>query len=161
MFARAWLAAWARTRSWAALLAIAVGVAALYIGTVERLRPQLAWIVPLVILIALMTWYLPKTIVDLYRELEHRVDVRAGGLAGKFFHTFHANGPLQYQGQVLREENGRLFVQLYEPLFGEASTQQFLTDEQVASARFYDSDDEWRSEGERFQRRDAPRRRDR
>jgi hypothetical protein len=78
-------------------------------------------------------------------------------LVGKFFHTFHPNGDFQYQGQVLREENGRLFVQLYGPLFGEASTQQFLTYAEAASARFYDADDEWREEGQRLQRRDANR----
>ena len=90
IFARVWTAAWARTRSWSALLTIFIGVTALYFALVERWRPQLTWIVPLTILVALVGWYLPKTIFDVYRELERRADAQEGGLAGKFFHTFHA-----------------------------------------------------------------------
>ncbi|MBI2829174.1 MAG: hypothetical protein HYX77_07895 [Acidobacteria bacterium] len=80
-------------------------------------------------------------------------------LVGKFFHTFRSGDTTwQYQGRVLREENGRLFVQLYEVVAGMASTQQFLTDEQAASARFYDSEEEWREAGERMNRQSMPRR---
>ena len=60
----------------------------------------------------------------------------------------------QFQGEVLRESNGMLFVRLYDTM-GDPSTQQFLSDEQVASARFYDTAEEWRGEGERLNRQAA------
>jgi hypothetical protein len=40
-----WKAAWSKTRSWAALWAIAIGATGLYLYAVEDWRPLLAWIV--------------------------------------------------------------------------------------------------------------------
>ena len=94
--------------------------------------------------------------LGVYAWLQLRKEPKANPvtLVGKFFHTFQpGENTWQYQGQVLREENGRLFVQLYEPMLGEASTQQFLTQAQADSARFYDSEDEWRDEGYRMNRK--------
>lgn len=81
------------------------------------------------------------------------VQAQDGLLVGKFFHTFRdGDDTFQFQGEVLREENGRLFVRLYDTL-GYPSVQQYLTDEQTRSARFYDTPEEWREEGERLNRR--------
>jgi hypothetical protein len=69
---------------------------------------------------------------------------------GKFFHTFHPNGQLRYQGQVLREEDGRMFVQIFEPMFGEPTVQRYLAVEERETARFYDSREEWDAEFHRL-----------
>jgi hypothetical protein len=153
-----WKAAWSKTRSWAALWAIVIGATGLYLYAVEDWRPLLAWIVPLGLLILFFLGYLPLVIYRTHRNLERRLETGApDGPVGKFFHTFlPGDDSYQYQGEVLRESNGRLFVRLYDTM-GDPSTQQFLTDGQVASARFYDTADEWRDAGERMNRRAARR----
>jgi hypothetical protein len=64
-------------------------------------------------------------------------------LVGKFFHTFHGDGQLQYQGHVIREQGGRYFIQLYSAVTGEPTDQRFLTATELETAHFYDTHDEW------------------
>jgi hypothetical protein len=60
-------------------------------------------------------------------------------LVGKWFHTFTSAGTVQLQGTVLRDEDGRLFVQLFDFVAGEPSTQRYMTENELQSAVFYDS----------------------
>ena len=115
----------------------------------------LAWSVPLGLLALFLASYVPVVIYRAHHRLEGQVETGAVTLVGKFFHTFRpGDDTFQFQGEVLRESNGMLFVRLYDTM-GDPSTQQFLSDEQVASARFYDTAEEWRGEGDRLNRQAA------
>ena len=74
-------------------------------------------------------------------------------LVGKFFHTFHDDGGLQYQGYVIREKSGRYFVQLFEAMGGTPSDQRFMTDKERERAVFYGSEEDWHEAYERWARR--------
>ena len=155
IFAEAWKAAWSKARSWAALSAIPIGAIGFYLSAVEQWRPLLAWSVPLGLLALFLASYVPVVIYRAHHRLEGQVETGAVTLIGKFFHTFRpGDDTFQFQGEVLRESNGMLFVRLYDTM-GDPSTQQFLSDEQVASARFYDTAEEWRGEGDRLNRQAA------
>jgi len=68
-------------------------------------------------------------------------------LIGKFFHTFHHGGPndgqLQYQGHIIRKQDGRYFIQLYSAVTGDPTDQRFMTEDELQRAVFYDTHAEW------------------
>ena len=66
-------------------------------------------------------------------------------LAGKYFHTIDSKGEIENQGGVLRDEDGRLFAQLFRFSDGRRSIQRYLTVAEVQTARFYDSAEQMRA----------------
>lgn len=67
------------------------------------------------------------------------------GLVGKFFHTFHDDRAVQYQGQVVGEVAGGLYlVRLFEWFTGCSSGERLWPLANLSGAQFYDSDESMR-----------------
>ena len=64
-------------------------------------------------------------------------------LVGKFAHVLNDEGQVKFQVHVLREEDGRLFVQMFSALTGDPTNQRFLTESEVARTNFYNTQEEW------------------
>lgn len=64
-------------------------------------------------------------------------------MVGKYLHTFNEQGEQRYQARVLREDGNRLFVQMFSAMDGAPTDQRYLSDAEVATARFYDTHHEW------------------
>jgi hypothetical protein len=144
---KAWAAAWARARSWTALAVIVIGITSLYVVVPNELRIRLTWQIPLSLTILLLVIYVPIAAYQSYRELEEQT---SEVLLGKWFHTVTENGTINYQGKVLRQEGGRYFIQLYDFVMGEPTTQRYLTQKEAESAQFYDSNEAMRHEYDRL-----------
>ena len=76
------------------------------VGLVSQIR---SWIVPPGVWLALSGVLFLWAILETVHELRLRLPTEPS-LVGRFFHTFHPSGTFQYQGEVLREKDGRLFV---------------------------------------------------
>lgn len=66
-------------------------------------------------------------------------NAKAKSMVGKFFHTMKADGAIDYQGYVLRDEAARYFVQILSFYDGYPSTQRYLTSAETQTVRFYDT----------------------
>jgi hypothetical protein len=104
-------------------------------------------IIALLVYVALQFWPEPKP----------QVVPQDDPLVGRFFHTFHRggnnDGELQFQGYIIRKQDGRYFIQLFEALLGDPSDQRFMTDDELLRAVFYDTEEEWHHAYERWARR--------
>jgi len=70
-------------------------------------------------------------------------------LIGKFFHTFHENGNIRYQGRVTAEPvPGYFLVQLFDWLLGSPSNKELAPIAQMIGWSFYDDADDWREAGD-------------
>ena len=58
---------------------------------------------------------------------------------GNYFHSFNDTGEIEWQGQILDEENGEYLVQLFEWICGEPGDQEVVPVSQTKSWRFYRS----------------------
>lgn len=66
-------------------------------------------------------------------------------LAGKFFHTHKADGKIEWQGRIVREQgDGHYLVQLYSWLDGRPTNQKLVSVTDMAGWSLYDSQREWR-----------------
>jgi hypothetical protein len=89
--------------------------------------------------LGLLGWSVVGAYHDVGKERDEAVLSPTPTLFGKWFHTFTPAGAVQFQGTVLREEDGRLFVQLFDFVLGDPSTQRYLSENERQSAAFYDS----------------------
>lgn len=81
--------------------------------------------------------------------------MEAESLVGKSFHTFTDGSEVRYQGRVLKQENDRIWVQLYSFVTGdEDSAPQWLS-LQEHNFKFYDSDAEMRAAYQRYENDEA------
>ena len=63
---------------------------------------------------------------------------------GKFFLSYHADGIVRWQGQILAEVSpGRYRIQLFEWLTGSSSDQLVVSTRSMRGWTFYDSADAW------------------
>ena len=65
-------------------------------------------------------------------------------LVGLWFLTYNSEANKEFQGQILSKlENNVYLVQLYDWVFGEASTMRLLSLDKLLNADFYTSVKEW------------------
>jgi hypothetical protein len=80
-------------------------------------------------------------------------ETRSRGLVGKFFHSYHDNGRLEYQGKVLSQPNkGVYLVQLYDWIIGSESDQELIKIEDMLRYKFYNSAEDMRYAYEMYER---------
>lgn len=71
----------------------------------------------------------------------------APSLAEKWFHTVDTDGNIHLQGHILRDEGpGRVFVQLFDFVLGNPSTQRYLTKDEITQLRVYDTNEAMQEE---------------
>lgn len=66
-------------------------------------------------------------------------NLKPASLKDKWFHTVDGRGNIVMQGKVLRDERGRLFVQLFDFTLGDPSVQRYLTETERKDLRVYDT----------------------
>jgi hypothetical protein len=77
-------------------------------------------------------------------------DSKAGPYVGKWFHSHHEDGALNWQGQITGQSKKRVRVQLYEWLMGNPSSRTSVPISEIKDWTLYNTDAEMREAGDAY-----------